>query len=112
MLTAGELEVVKGSAKKLLSHLHDKLVLDWRSKADASAAVFIAIKRSLDEDLPEDPYPPAVFEAKVQVVYNHVLAAYGDDGTSVYTMSALPAGGNAADVSAYHSTSTASPTPS
>jgi len=37
-----------------------------------------------DEDLPDDTYPPAVFDAKVQLVYDHILAAYGDDGTSAY----------------------------
>jgi type I restriction enzyme R subunit len=91
VLTAVELETVKGSAKKLLAHLHDKLVLDWRRKADASADVLVTIKRSLDEDLPADPYPPDVFDAKVQLVYDHVLAAYQDDGSSVYNESA-PAG--------------------
>ena len=85
VLTPDELETVKASAKKLLAHLHDKLVLDWRRKAAASADVLVTIKRSLDEDLPADPYPPAVFDAKVQAVYDHVLAAYGDDGGSVYT---------------------------
>jgi type I restriction enzyme R subunit len=33
-----------------------------------------------------------VFDTKVQAVYDHVLAAYGDDGTSVYTLRVLPAG--------------------
>jgi type I restriction enzyme R subunit len=84
VLTPDELQTVKASAKKLLTHLHDKLVLDWRRKADASADVLVTIKRSLDEDLPADPYPPEVFDTKVQAVYDHVLAAYGDDGTSAY----------------------------
>jgi type I restriction enzyme R subunit len=63
----------------MLAHFHDKLVLDWRRKADASADVLVTIKRSLDEDLPDDTYPPAVFDAKVQLGYDHV---FGDDGTS------------------------------
>lgn len=92
VLTAEEVETVRGTAKKLLTHLHDKLVLDWRRKADASADVLVTIKRSLDEDLPADPYPPTVFDLKVEAVYNHVLTAYGDDGSSVYSMRALPAG--------------------
>ena len=33
VLTDDEREVVKASAKRLLAHLHDKLVLDWRRKA-------------------------------------------------------------------------------
>jgi len=84
VLTPVDLETVKRSAKKLLAHLHDKLVLDWRRKADASADVLVTIRRSLDEDLPADPYPPEVFDAKVQMVYDHVLAAYQDDGSSVF----------------------------
>ncbi|HEX8079958.1 MAG TPA: type I restriction endonuclease subunit R [Jatrophihabitans sp.] len=92
VLTDEQAETVRGSAKKLLTHLHDKLVLDWRRKADASANVLVTIKRSLDEDLPADPYPPTVFDLKVEAVYNHVLTAYGDDGSSVYSMRALPAG--------------------
>jgi type I restriction enzyme R subunit len=38
----------------------------------------------LDEDLPPDPYPPTVFDNKVQAVFDHVVTAYGDDGSSVY----------------------------
>jgi type I restriction enzyme R subunit len=33
---------------------------------------------------PRDPYPPEVFDAKVQAVFDHVTTAYGDDGSSVY----------------------------
>jgi hypothetical protein len=36
--------------------------------------------------------PPTVFDMKVQAIYNHFLTAYGDDGSSVYTVRALPAG--------------------
>jgi type I restriction enzyme R subunit len=85
VLTADELAIVKAGAKNLLARLHDKLVLDWRRKADASADVLVTIRRSLDDALPADPYPADVFDAKVQAVYDHVLAAYRDDGTSVYT---------------------------
>ena len=50
-LTAEELVVVKAGAKRLLEHLHDKLVLDWRRKAAATASVR-AIKDVLNEELP------------------------------------------------------------
>jgi type I restriction enzyme R subunit len=89
VLTPDELLAVKGSAKQLLAHLHDKLVLDWRRKADASADVFVTIRNSLDAELPADPYPPIVFDAKVHRVYDHVLTAYRDDGSSVYAVAAL-----------------------
>ena len=84
VLTDAEREMVKASAKRLLEHLHDKLVLDWRRRAATTADVRVTILDVLDEDLPEDPYPPEVFDAKVQAVFDHVLTAYGDDGTSVY----------------------------
>ena len=84
VLTDDERQTVKASAKRLLSHLHDKLVLDWRRRAATAADVRVTILDVLDEDLPDDPYPPEVFDAKVQAVFDHVLNAYGDDGTSVY----------------------------
>lgn len=92
VLSADELAGVKASAKRLLEHLHDKLVLDWRRKADTTADVLVTIRRSLDADLPADPYPPEVFDAKVQRVYDHVLAAYQDDGTSAYSEAAAAGG--------------------
>ena len=38
------------------------------------------------------PYPRTVYDAKVQLVYDHVLTVYGDDGTSVYEEPAVTAG--------------------
>ena len=68
VLSPDDAKVVKVSAKRIVTHLHDKLVLDWRRRADAPADVLVTIQRPLDEELPEDPYPPSVFEAKVQAV--------------------------------------------
>jgi type I restriction enzyme R subunit len=84
VLTDTERDTVKGSAKRLLFHLHDKLVLDWRRRAAATADVLVTIREVLDDDLPADPYPPALFDQKVQAVFDHVITAYGDDGSSVY----------------------------
>jgi type I restriction enzyme R subunit len=73
--------IVKASAKRLLEHLHDKLVLDWRRKAAASAGVRTVIKDVLDADLPIDPYPPELFDAKVAAIFDHVLTmAAGPSG--------------------------------
>ncbi|CAN5494188.1 type I restriction endonuclease subunit R [soil metagenome] len=85
VLTAEERESVQASAKTLLQHLHDKLVQDWRRKVDVMNDVNSTIRRVLDEGLPETPYTVDVFREKVQLVYDHVLSAYGDDGESVYT---------------------------
>jgi len=89
-------EVVKASAKRLLAHLHDKLVLDWRRKAATAADVHVTIRDVLEADLPADPYPPELFNAKVQAVFDHVVSAYGDDGSSVYPADATPATGGSA----------------
>ncbi len=75
---------MRASAKRLLTHLHDKLVLDWRRKAATMAGVRTTIRKVLDADLPADPYPGEIFDAKVQAVFDHVVTAYGDDQTSVY----------------------------
>ncbi|MFZ6005154.1 MAG: HsdR family type I site-specific deoxyribonuclease [Actinomycetota bacterium] len=84
VLTPDEREIVKASAKRLLAHLHEKLVLDWRRRAATTADVRLSIKEILDADLPAAPYPPELFDAKVQAVFDHVATAYGDDGRSVY----------------------------
>ncbi len=84
-LTDEEREQVKRVAKRLLTHVHEKLVLDWRRKAETLADVRVAIRDVLDE-LPAEPYPRVVYDAKVQAVFDHVRAAYGDDGASAYDL--------------------------
>ncbi len=84
VLTDDERETVKASAKKLLEHLHDKLVQDWRRKVDVKNDVDSTIRRVLDQGLPEIPYTLDIFTAKVQLVMDHVLSAYGDNGESAY----------------------------
>ena len=86
---------VKASAKRLLTHLHDKLVLDWRRKAATMASVRTEIRTVLDNELPADPYPRDLFDAKVQAVFDHVVTAYGDDDVSVYNAPASDAGNTA-----------------
>ncbi|MBY6387325.1 type I restriction endonuclease subunit R [Rhodococcus erythropolis] len=85
VLTAEERAVVKESAKKLLVHLHEKLVQDWRRKVATTNDVNSTIRRVLDEGLPEAPYTLDIFTSKVHLVYDHVLTAYGDDGDSAYS---------------------------
>jgi type I restriction enzyme R subunit len=83
VLTDEEREQVRGVAKRLLEHIHERLVLDWRRKAETVADVRVVIRDTLDE-LPADPYPRRVYDAKVQAVFEHVSTAYGNDGTSAY----------------------------
>ncbi len=88
VLTDEQRETVKNSAKKLLEHLHEILVQDWRRKVDAINDVDSTIRRVLDAELPAEPYPLEIFSSKVQLVFDHVLTAYGDDGESAYTAKA------------------------
>ena len=83
VLTDAERDQVRGVAKRLLAHVHEKLVLDWRRKAETMADVRVAIRDVLDE-LPADPYPRTVYDAKVQAVFDHVCTAYGEEGGTVY----------------------------
>ncbi len=92
VLDHAEREVVKAGAKHLLAHLHDKLVLDWRRKAATTAGVRTTIRNVLDAELPADPYPPELFDAKVKAVFDHIVSAYGDDGSSVYQADDVTAG--------------------
>ncbi|WP_166879088.1 type I restriction endonuclease subunit R [Salinibacterium sp. ZJ450] len=85
VLTTDERETVKASARQLLTHLHDKLVQDWRRKVAATNDVNSTIRRVLDRGLPEAPYTMDIFTTKVQLVFDHVITAYGDNGESAYS---------------------------
>jgi type I restriction enzyme, R subunit len=90
-LTEAERAGVKAVAKKLLRHIQEKLVLDWRKKVATFDAMRVEIKDVLDADLPADPYPQELFEAKVQSVFDHIVSSFGDDGESVYDDVDVPA---------------------
>lgn len=79
-LTEVERVQVKATAKRLLAHVTEKLVLDWRKRQHTRAAVQVAVGEILDADLPE-VYGPELFDDKVRRVYEHISAS----GQSVYT---------------------------
>lgn len=81
-LTDEEREKVKAGAKRLLEHVHERLVLDWRRKAAAIAGVKTAILEVLDQDLPEEPYPVELFDTKVAAIFDHVLTTAPGLGTA------------------------------
>ena len=56
------------------------------------ADVQVTIRDVLDE-LPADPYPKEMYDAKVQAIFDHVYTSYGDDASSVYDFE--PAGASA-----------------
>ncbi|MXV87480.1 MAG: HsdR family type I site-specific deoxyribonuclease [Acidimicrobiales bacterium] len=82
-LTESEARRVKGAARKLLQHVEDKLVLDWKKQQQTRSAVRVAISEVLDEELPE-VYGPELFDTKVGSVFDHISASYFNDGGSVY----------------------------
>jgi type I restriction enzyme R subunit len=85
-----ELSRVRDVAKGLLEHIHEKLVVDWRTRAEAQADMRVTIRRALDNGLPEDPYPRDVFDQKVQAIFDHVVDRYVSAEDNVYTEPAAP----------------------
>ncbi len=78
---------MKKVARGLLEVLKtEKLVLDWRSRQQARAAVRQFIEIELDK-LPE-VYTPEIFELKCDRAYRHVYDHYVGPGESVYEMAA------------------------
>lgn len=82
VLTDAERAQVKQIARKLLDRITDRLVLDWRRKAETREAARVTVKDVLDE-LPA-AYDPDTWERKTDAVFDHVFASYYDDGGSVY----------------------------
>ena len=82
-LTKAEALTVTGAAKKLLAHIEEKLVLDWKRRQQTRSAVRVAIGTVLDAELPE-VYGPELFDRKVEVIFDHIYASYFDNGASVY----------------------------
>jgi type I restriction enzyme R subunit len=74
---------VKKVARELLGTLkRDKLVLDWRKKQQARAAVQVCIRDSFEE-LPA-VFTPELREQKCALAYQHVYDSYLGEGRSIY----------------------------
>ena len=79
-----EREIVKKVSHELLIRLNkEKLVLDWRKKQQARAAVRVCIEEQLDF-LPR-AYSKDIYREKCEAVYQHVYESYFGSNTSVYT---------------------------
>jgi type I restriction enzyme R subunit len=75
---------VKAVAKSLLETLkREKLVLDWREKQQARAAVRKTIARTFEHSLPS-PYSPELRSVKSDLVYCHIFDSYADANHSIY----------------------------
>jgi type I restriction enzyme R subunit len=83
-LTEKERQEVKKAARELLDTLKTvKLVIDWRKRQAARAAVRQHIEVFLDANLP-DRYSKEVYSGKCEAVYQHVYDSYYGGGRSVY----------------------------
>jgi type I restriction enzyme R subunit len=83
VLTKAEEREVKKVAKELLQKLKsEKLVLDWKKKQATRAAVRYTVETVLDE-LPRT-YTPEIYQAKCNVVYQHVFDSYTGQGDGLY----------------------------
>jgi type I restriction enzyme R subunit len=84
-LTAKEEQQVKKVARELLERLKgERLVLDWRKKQQARAAVRQMIEQMLDRLPPA--YTPKVYEQACERAYLHVYDSYFGEGKSVYSI--------------------------
>lgn len=82
-LTEKETAQVKKVCKTLLEKLKaEKLVLDWRNRQQAQAAVKQTVKLILD-GLPR-VYTLSLYEQKCDLAFRHVYDSYAGGGTSVY----------------------------
>ncbi|MDG2285785.1 MAG: DUF3387 domain-containing protein, partial [Alphaproteobacteria bacterium] len=76
-LTNKQSEQVKQTARVLLERITERLVVDWRKKAQNRAAMKVEIKRTLHESLP-DAYNKDLSETKLEKIFDHVYQNYRD----------------------------------
>jgi type I restriction enzyme, R subunit len=87
-MTQKEIMSVKKVAHELLEKLKaDRLVIDWRKKQQAKAAVKLCIEEVLDS-LPS-VFDEDVYHQKCGLVYQHVYESYAGCGKSVYQSEAI-----------------------
>ncbi len=83
-MTQQDIRLVKKIAHDLLEKLKaEKLVLDWRKKQQARAAVRLCIEEIL-EGLPP-VFTTEIYRQKCGVIYQHVYESYYGSGKSVYS---------------------------
>lgn len=83
-LNEKELRQIKNVSQELLKRLNPKLVIGWRKKQQAKAAVRVEIEKELD-CLP-DSYSRQLYLTKCQLIFQHFYDNYYGDGKSVYTL--------------------------
>lgn len=84
-LTKTQEQEVKRVARQLLEKLHEVVdAIDWVRGQETRGAVWTTIRQRLNE-LPEEPYPEALWNAKVEQVWDFVLRRYGGDSAPTAT---------------------------
>jgi len=86
-LTTDERAELKKVARQLLARLKQLLVLNWRQKAAARAALRLAIEDTLDSGLPP-AYAPDLYRQKCSAVFEHVYESYPERNAGVYAEAA------------------------
>jgi type I restriction enzyme, R subunit len=77
-LSERDRDQVKRVARDLLATLkHEKLVLDWKKRQSARAAVQVAIRDVLDKELPT-AYTTDLYEQKCEQVFQHIYDTDAD----------------------------------
>ena len=83
-LSKKEEQEIKKVVRQLLETLkREKLVLDWRKRQQARAAVKLVIEEVLDQLPPS--YSPSLYERKCLDVYQHVYDSYYGQSQSIYS---------------------------
>lgn len=82
-----EVAQVKGMCRELLETLKkEKLVLDWRKKAQAKGDVRRTLEIVFDQGLPES-FDETVYNEKCEAAFHHLMTSYYGGGQSVYASS-------------------------
>lgn len=88
-LTDKEREAVKKVAREMIAKLKaERLVIDWRQKSQARAAVQQMIANYY-RDLPSPPYTKEIKQRKRELTFGHIYDNYAGAGRSVYQMANL-----------------------
>lgn len=83
-LTKAEDMEVKRVARALLAKLHELVDgLDWLRSQETRGAVWSEIRQRLNE-LPQDPYPDVLWNAKVSQVWDFVTRRYAGEGARIH----------------------------
>lgn len=87
-MSDNEVTQVKAMCRELLKTLkQEKLVLDWRKKAQAKGDVRRTLEIVFDRGLPES-FDEAVYNEKCEAAFHHLMTSYYGGGQSVYSLDA------------------------